>query len=147
MISQTLSGRPMSVQVRDLERHQAHHGREALALEEDVRPEAAEVRVLVAEVELPALGELFRPAVSEHRREPRLHLLRARGRQGQRTETAVDAHLRHRARRQVEVGGPDGAGVPQQVLERRFRIGREVEGRELPAARPPRPAAPPDRAA
>ena len=45
-------------------------------------------------------------------------------------EPSVQAHLRDRARREVQVRGPDRAGVAQEVREVRLRVGREIEGRE-----------------
>src|SRR6266545_7635641 len=126
-------GQPDVGEVRYLERHQPEDARESLALKKDVRSEAAESRILVAEVDLQALLEQGAALGRQNRVDPLFELRRGRLRHRQRGKLSVQPDVRDGARREVEVRGADGARVPEKLGERRFGCRVEVVGNERPA--------------
>src|SRR6266496_5095272 len=130
--SQRLSGSPMSARLH-LERNQPQDGGEPFALKKDVRPEPAERRILVAEVELQALVEHAAALGRQNRIDPVLHLRRGRLRNRQSEKLSVQPHVRDGAGREMEVRRADGPCMPEELRQSRF--GRRGE---VVRSKPPR---------
>src|SRR5262249_17265527 len=113
-------------QIRDVPGNEAEHAFQPLALIEDVRAKAAQVRILVAKVDLPLMAEHLRPVASENGSHQALGpfgsgLLRVK-----RSEDSMDSNVRNDPGGDVEIRGPDRPGVAEQLGKLRIRATLEV---------------------